>query len=263
MHIGSWDFGRIQRGLRRRLASVIAPKESPSPSLAAAFYSQEPTCQIPNLYYLLSKFLGNREHGHYVEVGAYDGIFASNTWGLAARGWHGLLIEPVPHLADMCRRNYELLGKIEVLEIAVGRDEQDVPLHLAGTLTTANTNVYDEYADVEWATGALTDQSLSVECRPLDLVLTEQHVPLGFDLLVVDVEGFETEVFAGFDISKWQPKMMIVELTDTHPDLTATEDADAKLSRSLCEAGYIICFKDSVNTVFIRQDVWEASFTPA
>jgi len=245
------------------LAHSIAPKAAASPSLEAAFYPQQPTCQIPNLYYLLSKFLGNRKEGHYVEVGAYDGLLVSNTWGLAARGWHGLLIEPVPHLADRCRRNYAHLENIKVLSVAIGREEQEVVLHFAGPLTTTNTSVYNEYFDLEWAKGALTDKSLSVECRPLDIVLTEQQIPLGFDLLVVDVEGFETEVFAGFDISRWEPKMVIIELADTHPDLTATEDADAQLGRTLCQAGYIVCFKDSINTVLVREDVWENSFNLA
>ena len=190
--VGTLDFGSIQRGLRRRLSRLIAPKASANPSLASAFYSQHPTCQIPNLYYLLSKFLGNREDGHYVEVGAYDGLFASNTWGLASKGWLGLLIEPVPHLAARCRINYAHLQNIRVLEFAIGREEQEVVLHFAGTLTTANTRAFNEYSDVEWAKGALTDKSLSVKCRPLDLVLTEQQIPLGFDLLVVDVEGFES-----------------------------------------------------------------------
>lgn len=251
---------RLRRGLRRRVAGWIAPEPALNQSLGTAFYSQQPTCQVSSLYYLLAKFLGERADGHYVEVGGYDGLFASNTWGLAQRGWHGLLIEPVPHLADACRRNYAHLERIHVLQVAVGDSNKEIVLQLAGTLTTANTEAYSEYGNVEWAKDALTSKRISVECCTLNQVLVEQNVPQGFDLLNVDVEGFETEVFSGFDLSAWKPKMLIVELADTHPDLTATEGKDARLGRKLSQAGYVISYKDSINTVFVREDVWESAF---
>ncbi len=241
-------FQRIQRGLRRRIATLIAPKDLPSLSLTRAFYPQQPTCQIPNLYYLFSKFLGNRENGFYVEVGAYDGLFVSNTWGLAQRGWHGLLIEPVPNLASKCRENYAHLEKIEVLEVAIANTQQDLTLYVAGTLSTANSDAFDEYANVAWARNALTNKSITVACHPLEEVLRRQRIPYGFDLLVVDVEGFEAEVFESFELDAWNPKMLIVELADTHPDLSATQDTDAHLARTICEAGYVIGFKDLINT---------------
>ena len=84
--------------------------------------------------------------------------------------------------------------------------------------------------------------------------------PRNFDVLVVDVEGFEEQVFAGFSLSDWRPKMMIVELADTHPDLTATSHSDARLGARLAAHGYNVVFKDSVNTVFVDDDVWAATY---
>lgn len=251
---------RLQRGVRRRVAAAIAPKPLPNRSLDNAFYQQQPTCQIPHLHYLLQKFLGKRENGHYVEVGAYDGLFASNTWGLAERGWHGLLIEPVPHLAEACRRNYIHREKVRVAEVAIGESDSEIVLDLAGALTTANTELLAEYTQVDWAKGALTSERVTVQCRSLNDVLIENHVPQGFDLLVVDVEGFEREVFRGFDMDSWKPKMLIVELADTHPDLTSTESQDAFLGRAISATGYEISYKDWINTIFVRKDVWAAAF---
>jgi FkbM family methyltransferase len=209
---------------------------------------------------LLRKFLGQREDGTYVEVGAYDGISFSNTWGLAERGWHGVLIEPVPHLAEACRRNYVHRERIRVIQTAVGDSDKEVVLQIAGALTTANAEIFNEYAHVDWSKVALTRQSVTVQCSPLNAILAANNVPEGFDLLVVDVEGFEAEVFAGFDLGPWEPKMLIVELADTHPDLTATESQDALLGQALVEGGYVIVYKDSINTVFVRRDVWKSAF---
>ena len=46
--------------------------------------------------------------------------------------------------------------------------------------------------------------------------LKNYNVPYEFDLLVVDVEGKEDEVFYSFNFKEWKPKMIIVELVDDH-----------------------------------------------
>ena len=207
----------------------MAPPES-SLDTATSFYPQQPTCQIPQLHFLLSRFLGERSDGTYVEVGAYDGVFVSNTWGLAERGWRGLMVEPVPQLAALCRTNHAGHPAVTVVETAIGpADQREVTLHLAGTLTTANPDAFEEYASIEWAAPSLTNETVVVPCRTLDELLADQAVVTGFDVLVVDVEGFEAQVFAGFDFAFWRPRMLIVELVETHPDLFRNADGDARL----------------------------------
>lgn len=250
----------FQAIFRKRLSAMISREGSPDSSLVSAFYLQQPSCQIPHLYFLLQKFLGERDDGYYVEVGAYDGVFASNTWGLAERGWQGILIEPIPYLANLCRKNYSQKKRIQIVQTAIGSVNGEVVLQLAGTLTTANADTWAEYSEIHWAKSHLTSEQCIVMCITLDEVLMERNVPRNFDLLVVDVEGFETEVFSGFDINKWKPKMLIVELLDTNPDLSSTEVKDARLHQWISEFGYVIIFKDSVNTIFVRKDAWEAAY---
>ena len=252
---------QLQRGLRTRVARFIAPQEAP-PDAAAPYYPQQATCQIPQLHYLYSRFLGERTDGTFVEVGAYDGVFVSNTWGLAERGWRGVMAEPVPALAASCRSNHAGHPGVTVVETAVGpADQREVTLHLAGTLTTANPEAFKEYESIDWATTSLTGETVVVPCRTLDELLADQAVEPGFEVLVVDVEGFEAQVFANFDLPRWRPRMLIVELVETHPDLSATSGGgDAALGRRILEAGYVVAFKDHINTVFVHDDVWTRTF---
>ena len=81
---------------------------------------------------------------------------------------------------------------MQVLQNAIGPvGLSEVTLHLAGTLTTANSDIFDEYADVGWATPSLTDQGIVVPCVTLDAFLEDVHAPEGFDVLSVDVEGLD------------------------------------------------------------------------
>lgn len=247
---------QANRSLQFRLRQRDRHRVDPS-----YYYPQQRDCQISNLAYLYSHFLGERESGVFVEVGANDGVFVSNSWGLAARNWKGVMVEPVPNLAEACRRNHRTHPGVIVVETAIGDGSQsEVTLSLAGAYTTASPGQNREYGSIEWSSYEQTGREITVPVQTLDDLLESSDLAPGFDVLVVDVEGYEAAVFSGFDVGKWRPKMMIIELADTHPQFSATRDADASLGRDLSSSGYVIVYKDAVNTVFVRNDIWEGAF---
>jgi hypothetical protein len=75
------------------------------------------------------------------------------------------------------------------------------------------------------------------------------------DLVVIDVEGAEAAVLRGFSLARWRPRMLIIELVHTHPDLHSVSAGDAHLQRLIEEARYSVVYKDSVNTVFVADEV--------
>jgi FkbM family methyltransferase len=229
--------------------------------LSNEFYPSQTSCQVPNLDFLFRQFLGQREFGTFVEIGANDGKSCSNTWGLAERGWTGFMVEPIPKSALLCQENHKNHPRVTTYQYAIGNlDDETLKLAVAGMLTTANVELHAEYISTDWATPFITKEEVVIQSKKLDTFLVEIEIEKGFDLLVIDVEGFESQVFAGFSLELWKPKMLIVELVDTHPDLKSTSAVDAKLGREIQLSGYVIVFKDSINTVFIREDVWELTF---
>jgi hypothetical protein len=84
---------------------------------------------------------------------------------------------------------------------------------------------------------------------------------LGRQELVVDVEGYESAVFAGFSLNRWLPKMLIVELADTHPDLSLMASSDAQLSSEIQATGYRIVYKDAINTVFVHKELFSSTYS--
>ena len=253
---------RAARRLKRRWLAVLSTTSRQGPPRdASSFYEQQASCQIPHLGWYLSKFLGERADGFFVEVGAFDGVYASNTWGLAARGWGGLLVEPVPEFAAVCRLNHANHPNIEVQQTAVGPPgRSEVTIRLAGALSTANHDLANEYQRTAWAAPSLSSESLTVPCITLDRILEVSGIP-ELDLLVIDVEGYEASVFEGFTTTRWVPKMMIVELADAHPDLTSTASQDFAISQDILKSGYAVVYKDPINTLFVRCDIIEAALS--
>ncbi len=216
-------------------------------------YIPHPTCQIPVLGSLLEGLLGFRRQGTFVEVGAFDGQTYSNTSFLADLGWRGVYVEPVPHFAALCAARHAASTTITVVECAVGTDDKMITLQLGGALTTGDASMAQAYDKIVWAQGVLGGETVDVQQRRLEDVLADTGVPLGFDLLVVDVEGGEDGVFASFDLSVWRPKVLIVEIEDEHPSMTPYPEITARARgvRQHIEAvGYRPLYRDNINTVF-------------
>ena len=237
---------------------------NPKPELVfKAGWVQSRSCQIETLSEIYRTFFGI-DKGFFVEIGAHNGLFASNSVGLIDQQWSGLQIDPVPsHVAQLTARLCKN-ERVKVLETAIaGPGTLSITLTLADTLTSANEALLDEYRETQWARGSLTSNTITVEAQTLDQILAEHNVEPGFEVLMIDVEGFESEVFSGFDLNYYRPKMIIVELVDLHPDLASTRLSDAATYMMLLEADYITVYKDSINTVLVTHEHWNLRFCRA
>jgi hypothetical protein len=229
----------------------ISPEQVSETKSPPSFYSPTSSCQIPELASLYSIFLGERSNGFFVECGAYDGISYSNSSCLADAGWSGILIEPIPEFAKLSRERYISNPRVQVVEVAVGSKADNIDINIAGPLTTSSDNLILNYSQIEWSKPWVNNtRTISVPQRTLDDILEETATSKQIDVLIVDVEGAEDSVFKGFTLEIWCPKMIIVELAHTHPDLHVIASMDAELQKTIQNHGYSIVYKDKINTVF-------------
>ncbi len=216
------------------------------------------SCQIPGLAGVLSDCLGNVRDGQFVEVGAYDGEKFSNTSWLADNGWRGLYVEPSKEFSRLCKLRH-CLNKVQVANCAAGAVSGEATLMQMGSLSTMNAETFAAYQDIPWAKQQM-DSKLehhTTPVRTLDSLLDSHSVSPGFDVLVVDVEGFEESVFRGFDVKRWKPRLMIVELCDDHIDLkshTEVMNSASWVRSHILSCNYVEVYRDSINTIFARPD---------
>jgi FkbM family methyltransferase len=151
------------------------------------------------------------EQGHAVDVGANNGVLNSNTLVLEESGWTVLCIEPNPALAEAGRALRNLWR-----QIACGpkdEEEREFWAYSREHPTAASSSaLVMENGQVPHGYGppsSDSDRSM-VKVRTLDRVLDEAGFPK-VDLVSIDVEGYEKEVLAGFDIERWKPAILIVE----------------------------------------------------
>lgn len=205
-------------------------------------YLIHPTCQIPGLSDIYTKVFGENFTGTFVEVGAFDGMTYSNTWGLAERGWVGMYIEPHPDFAKRCEEVHAK-NKVWVREVACGASGKMVPLTIYGEVSTTLLDRWNR----DWGMDESTP-TVMVEMDTFDCIYGSI---VGFDLLVIDVEGIELEVLKGLTISRYMPRMVIIELHEgqgTGPDQKGWQTPEA--DRYFFGAGYRKIYADNINTIY-------------
>lgn len=150
-------------------------------------------------------YLQNIEKGFFVEAGALDGLFMSNTKILEDLGWNGLLIEPSPKAAKKCLENRKnpvincaLVSKDFKEEKATGDFFFDGEEGI-GAWSGIHKNLYGLKA------------SMSVPAYTLDKILKEMNVSK-VDFLSLDVEGYEMEALKGIDFTTTEISFILVEV---------------------------------------------------
>lgn len=129
--------------------------------------------------------------GLFVEIGAYDGIASSNTYGFEREGWEGVCVEADPEIARLCAER-----RRSVENFIVGKGHGHRPFYI---------NTRDR--GMSGCAVRMYDQIREVPVLPLYAFLD------GFtrevDLLSIDTEGTELEVWS--TRGQHSPRIVIVE----------------------------------------------------
>lgn len=218
-------------------------------------YITKPGCQVVGLAQMLNEYIGYKEDGFFVEIGAFNCQNWSNTVGLVQMGWSGIYVEPVPDMANECREFHKGNPKIRIEQAVIGSRNATAKLYLGGSNSTIVEEMIDLYNDNEWAkySGLNRDNFIMVDMHTMDMLLYNMDVEPGFDLVVIDVEGAEVDVLGGFDIKYWRPTMAIVEVHEHEKD-KALRFAARPINKYFKTNKYLMIYSDHINNVYVRQD---------
>ncbi|HEY5952022.1 MAG TPA: FkbM family methyltransferase [Kofleriaceae bacterium] len=193
---------------------------------------------------LLAQHFADKPAGYFVEIGAYDGVRMSNTFYFEQIGWHGLLVEADPDLAQRCR---EARPHSAVVQCAVVAPDapKTVTFQVSEDWKSLSSLSFDRARkeQLERLSGGFRVSSIAVPGKTLDEILDDNAVAT-IDFLTIDVEGHEWDVLRGFSIDRWRPEIVIVERNTLLPDL--------RIARYMFEHGYRYIRTTGVNDWFGR-----------
>ena len=154
--------------------------------------------------------------GTFVEAGANDGVNQSNTFYFERhRGWRGLLVEPVPELAERCRRNRPQAVVEACALVPLDRSGERVTIAYADLMSVVRGGMKTPEEEARHIATGIAIQNISTyEVEVVGRALSElldRHCLAHLDLLSLDVEGFELQALKGIDFTRHRPRFILVE----------------------------------------------------
>lgn len=154
--------------------------------------------------------------GFFIEAGANDGVSQSNTLYFEKyRKWRGLLIEPIPELAERCRRNRPKSTVENVALTPADFQGEQVSMRYCNLMSQVKGAMKSDAEELEHIGRGcrvqdIESRELLVTAMPLSRILDSLGVDR-IDLLSLDVEGYELQALQGLDLARHAPRFMLIE----------------------------------------------------
>lgn len=191
-------------------------------------------------------FKGQRG-GTFVELGALDGIYTSNTLFFEQeRGWNGILIEANPAMfAALLLKSERRATKVCA---AVG-DSYEMATFLAvrsvagwsGLLHSMDGQHKERIAHFVKSDDLMTYEMPTV---PLDAILRRSLTSPVIDYLSLDVEGAEFNILRTLDLREFQIRVLDVE----------NNYGDPSVEQLLWSQGYVKIHSLEINDIYMRRE---------
>jgi FkbM family methyltransferase len=150
--------------------------------------------------------LGNKRNGFFIELGACDGLYLSNTLFFERTlGWNGICIEP---------------NNVYFQEL-----EKNRKCNISNDLISSESNKTVDFSFCEAASGIIDenvgpftgrDRTIKKTTVTLDMILEKFNAPNVIDYLSLDVEGHEYSILSTFPFSKYKFRCITVEHNEPH-----------------------------------------------
>ncbi len=184
----------------------------------------------------------------YVDVGCHHPVRISNTFFLYQTGWTGLCIDANPCLISEFHR---VRPKDTAECVCVGEKTGETTFVISQN--PALSHVATDHIVQPSATNE--DRRVLLSVKTLQQLFEEHDVPKQFGLLSIDVEGSDFAVLRSFDLHKWRPHLILIEIHS----LDLERCAESEIVLFLRNAGYKIIGYNTYTAFFSDQRVVSSS----
>ncbi len=185
----------------------------------------------------------------YLDIGAHDPVYLSNTYYFYRRSGSGVCVEPNPVLIKAFKktRPSDVCLNVGVGETAGTADLFIMTTPTLSTFSRAEAERYQSYGTEE------IERAIPIEIKSVNQVIEEyfDHVP---HLVSIDVEGLDLAILKSFDFSRYRPQVICVET------LTYSEDGSERKLDEVIDVlqanDYFIYADTHIKSVAVDRYAW-------
>ena len=152
------------------------------------------------------EYFRKKNNGFYIDVGCYHPIHRNNTYLLHKKGWSGINIDIHRFSIDL----FKYLRPDDVnLNCAISNKNEVTEMFYQKELSQIST-IEKQQAKIAFQGNIKKSkiQSLTLDALLEKINFTDKKL----DLLDIDVEGADLKVLKGFNIEKFKPELICVEI---------------------------------------------------
>jgi FkbM family methyltransferase len=151
-----------------------------------------------------------KRKGFFVEFGACDGLYLSNTLLLEKEyDWQGILSEPLRSFHEKLKENRNCIidNRAVYKESNLKTEFRELSDHkdLSGIVETFSNDNHTKKRNHP------TNENYIVNTISLNDLLKTHNAPIDIDFISIDTEGSEFEILAAFDLDAYKVKIFTIE----------------------------------------------------
>lgn len=183
---------------------------------------------------------------NFIQIGAADGLRNDPFREFIRRGWQGILVEPLPDVFELLKRNYASQDGLTFVNAAISNGggslsfwgfeesflqslplEHRLDLQRKASFTRAHVEHYlPNKNDCRWI------KEINIQCLSIAELLKRYWGTEPIHLLAIDAEGHERNIISGIDFGSFRPEVIFYE------DHTLSADDRAAIESQLAAKGY-------------------------
>jgi FkbM family methyltransferase len=190
------------------------------------------------------------EYPTYMDIGANDPYFLSNTAFFYRKGCRGINIEANPLLIKRLRR---FRRKDINLNLGVGNAEGEMDFYIVSDPTLSSFSKHE--AERVAANGKnKIDSVKKIQLTTVENIIDKYCNGKFPDFLSIDVEGMDEEILKTIPFDKYWPKIICVEAAEYSPIGAGVRKDD--LINFIKSKGYYEYANTNLNAILVKNEFW-------
>lgn len=198
----------------------------------------------------------NLNNFSWIDIGAHNPFYLSNTALFYKKGFKGINIEGDPSLINIFFKNRKRDINLNVV-ISDKCEESDFYIIDPPTLSTLSNEEAQRCKDQ----GYMIKEIVKVKSMLIVDIINEYCNGIFPDLLTIDTEGFDLIILKTIDWSN-SPKIICVEGTEHSPNIQNgfSNLNDSEVVKYLCSKEYFVFAYTYNNVIFVKKEIIKNSF---
>ena len=200
---------------------------------------------------IIRKFLIGIDKGFYIDLGAHNHKFGSNTYYFYLLGWSGICVDPLPGIKKKFKINRPRDIFLEKGITSSAENSKKIKYHFFKDFEDNSTTSQKRINDLKDNFGRIPSSTIEIDTITVS-ELTKNYIGTkDVNLLNIDIEGGELEILSNLLEQKIFPWIICVEEIGMYAESVVN---NSLIYKSLKENSYLFVGRTFLSSIYVHRE---------